>query len=124
MTRPLAIIDWTEVDNLLMAGCSGKEIAGHIGINCNTLYERCTKDKDIPFGEYSQQKYAKGESLIKAKQFQKALGECLDGDNTLLIWLGKVRCEQRESKEETRSIVKEELASFLALIKAQSPVKE
>lgn len=94
--RPQANINWKEVDALLVAGCSGAEIAGNLGINKATIYDRCEKDKGIPFSEYSQQKKEKGKSLLREQQFKKALGITDKGDNTLLIWLGKTRLEQSE----------------------------
>lgn len=94
--RPQANINWEKVKSLLEAGCSGREIAGNIGIAANTLYARCVQDNGIEFSEFSQQYNAKGESRLLAHQYAKALGITNEGDNTLLIWLGKVRLKQRE----------------------------
>ena len=98
--RPQADIDWNYVDELLHARCSGREIAADLGINPHTLYDRCLSDHGVMFAEYSQQKYAKGDRLLKKQQFDKALGLTKDGDNTLLIWLGKTRLEQKEMPTE------------------------
>jgi len=98
--RPQSNINWDEVDVLLVAGCSGRQIAGNIGISTDTLYDRCLIDKGVQFSQYSQQKNEKGESLLKAHQFAKALGKTTDGDNTLLIWLGKTRLKQAEHRIE------------------------
>jgi hypothetical protein len=92
--RPLIKLDWDKIDELLVKGCSGREIAGNIGIDPNTLYEKCLKEKDITFTEYSQQRYEKGESLLRSVQFDKAL----NGDNMMLIWLGKNRLKQRDKQ--------------------------
>ncbi len=97
--RPLADIDWKKVDDLLVAGCSGIEIASYFGLHKQTIYERCEKDHGISFTEYSSQKYAKGDSIIRAHQFAKAIGKTTEGDNTLLIWLGKNRLKQRDIQE-------------------------
>lgn len=97
--RPEITLDWKKIDDLLICGCSGRQIAGHIGINPNTLYERCVKDNGITFTDYSQQFYAKGESLLVAQQFLKAIGKTTEGDNTMLIWLGKQRLDQKENKD-------------------------
>jgi len=94
--QPKAIIDWKKVDDLLISGCSGREIASYLGLNPHTIYDRCLSDNGIAFAEYSQQKSAKGEAILKAHQFAKALGKTKDGDNALLIWLGKQRLGQRE----------------------------
>lgn len=94
--RPQSEIDWKKVDDLLMAGCMGTGIAHYLGIAPCTLYDRCLIDKGIPFSEYSQQKKEKGDEILRAHQYAKALGLTDKGDNTLLIFLGKVRLKQRE----------------------------
>jgi hypothetical protein len=91
--RPQVNIDWNLVDKLLEAGCKTTEIAAHIGCCPDTLYVRCTKDKGLTFSAYSQEKKQKGESLLRAAQFNKAM----KGDNTMLIWLGKHRLDQHEN---------------------------
>lgn len=95
--RPQAEINWDKVKSLLEAGCSGREIAGNIGISAHTLYDRCMTDNNIEFSKFSQQFHAKGESRLLAHQYAKALGLTTEGDNTLLIWLGKVRLKQKEN---------------------------
>lgn len=90
--RPQKPIDWDMVDQLLMAGCSGTEVAANFNIHRDTLYDRVVKEFGISFTEYSAKYEEKGKSLIKLKQFEKAL----EKDNTLLIWLGKQRLSQRE----------------------------
>ena len=89
-------IDWEEIDGLIMAGCHGTEIAGHLGITVQTLYARTKKEKKLTYHDYSASKKAKGESILRAHQYNKALGLTDKGDNTLLIWLGKTRLGQKE----------------------------
>jgi len=101
--QPPAKIDWKRVDDLLIAGCSGREIASNIGLSPDTLYLRCVTDNGVQFSEYSRQKSEKGESLLRAHQYAKALGLTDKGDNTLLIWLGKTRLKQRETDEQVVS---------------------
>ncbi len=96
--RPKAVIDWVIVDAKLEAGCSGAEVAAFLGLDKKTIYERCVTDKEMPFSEYLQHKRAKGESLLREKQFHKAMGYTDTGDNTLLIWLGKQRLKQTDIK--------------------------
>lgn len=89
-------IDWDKVDELLMSGCLGTEIASYFGLNPETLYNRTKTDKGMGFHDYSASKKAKGESILRAHQYAKAIGLTEKGDNTLLIWLGKTRLGQRE----------------------------
>lgn len=92
--RPPIQLNWNKIDDLLVQGCSGREIAGNLGINPNTIYEKCLLEKGITFTDYSQQKYEKGDSLLRSAQFDKAL----NGDNMMLIWLGKNRLKQRDKQ--------------------------
>lgn len=96
--RPPIELNWDEIDELLTCGCSGTEIASRIGMHRVTLYEKCLVDKGISFSDYSLQKYAKGDALLKEQQFKKALGLTDVGDNTMLVWLGKNRLKQRDKQ--------------------------
>lgn len=91
--RPLLDVDWKVVDEYLETGCPGTKIADAIGISADTLYDRCEKEKGVTFTVYSQQKRTKGDALLHKLQFDKAK----EGDTSLLIFLGKVRLEQRET---------------------------
>lgn len=102
--RPKAIIDWDLVNDLLIAGCSGAEIAGELGLYPNTIYDRCEKDHGLPFSEYSQQFYSKGNAILRRHQFLKSIGKTDVGDNTLLIWLGKTRLKQKEEQNIEQNI--------------------
>ncbi len=94
--RPKANIDWDIVDELLEADCEGTEIAAYIGIHPDTLYLRCQNEKKMGFSEYLRLKKAKGNSLIKVKQFEMAVK---DKDKAMLIWLGKQRLGQKDKVE-------------------------
>ncbi len=99
MGRTLLDIDWEKVDQLLISGQKGTEVAAYFGIHPNTFYRKVEEEKKISFSEYLQQKRAHGDGLLKAQQFAKAMGYTDKGDNTLLIWLGKTRLEQKEHVE-------------------------
>jgi hypothetical protein len=89
---PRKIIDWEKVDRLIEAGCSGHEIAPAIGISSDTLYERCVLEKGMTYSDYSSKLRAKGDGLLKAKQFQLAMS----GNPAMLVWLGKNRLGQKD----------------------------
>lgn len=97
MARPKTNIDWETVNDLLEADCEGTEIAAYLGIVPDTLYKRCKETHKLGFSEYLRQKKAKGNSLLKAKQFEKAMS----GDKGMLIWLGKQRLGQSEKTRQT-----------------------
>jgi hypothetical protein len=90
--RPEITIDWDEVESLVKAGCSGIEVSAQFGIHHDTLYDRCVKEKKMSWSDYSAKMKAKGDILLHQKQFEVAL----EGDKTMLVWLGKQRLAQRD----------------------------
>lgn len=94
--RKPAVIDWELVDRLLVSGCNGTDIAGHIGIHHDTLYGRCMSDKKTSFTAYSQQKRSSGNCLLRVAQFDQAVRK---RDRGMLIWLGKNRLGQSDKAE-------------------------
>ena len=97
-------IDWKQVENLLMAGCSGAEIAASLGMHPETLYDRVVKEFKISFTDYSYKYKQKGDSLLKAKQFESAIK---DKNIPMQIWLGKQRLGQKDKTDlEVNSVSK------------------
>ena len=98
--RPKAVIDWKLVDEYLRSQCDGAHIANILGIHPNTLYLACEEKFKINFSEYSQQKKGEGQELLRARQFKAAM----DGDKTMLVWLGKQYLGQREKTDSNLNI--------------------
>lgn len=96
MSRPELEIDWQKAEEFMMAGSPGTEIAAYFGMHPDTFYKKVEKHYQMGFSALLQEKKSKGEVFIRAKQYAKALGLTDTGDNTLLIWLGKTRLNQRE----------------------------
>lgn len=111
MSRPEKPIDWNKVDQLLMSGCKGTEIAPHFDMHYETFYDRVKQKYNVGFTEYCSLKKEQGDSLLKAKQFEKAM----KGDNSMLIWLGKVRLGQREASQSDSDIL-QTLQDFMKFI--------
>lgn len=93
--RPEKPIDWDLVDRLLSYGCTGTQIAARMDIHEDTLYARTIKEKNCFFSEYLASKQKKGETYLLEKQHEVAL----EGDRTLLVWLGKQRLKQSEDPQ-------------------------
>lgn len=93
--RPKATIDWNKVGQMLEANCTAVGIAAALGIEEDTLRKRCQVDNKCTFSEFSQEKRAKGDDLLRAKQMQIAMS----GNVTMLIWLGKNRLDQSDKRE-------------------------
>ncbi len=93
--RKKAIIDWNAVDQQLIAGYMGTEVAAHLGVAPETLYRHCRNEKKVDFSVYLQEKRAKGNGLIKLAQFDEAIN---NRDRGMLIWLGKNRLGQSDKE--------------------------
>lgn len=106
-SRPIIPIDWDQVDKLLMSGCLGTEIASAIGCCPDTLYQRTLQEKGMIFSEYSRKKKEKGDTILRHAQFAKAA----KGDNTMLIWLGKLRLGQRDPDKGDTFVISQEAAA-------------
>jgi hypothetical protein len=121
--RPELIIDWEEVKKLLRAGCTQTEVAGAIGISLSTLKAKTEATHGIPLSYYAQEHRKRGEAYLRLHQYEKAIGTTKDGDNTLLIWLGKVRLQQKEPTEK-REVSPELVKGFEGLMNEITKMQE
>jgi len=97
MAYKKANIDWNIVDKLLRKRVSGVNVAARLGIHENTLYQRCKKDLGVEFVAYAQKKKAEGADMIGEKQFDVGM----DGNVSMLIWLGKQYLGQTDKADHT-----------------------
>lgn len=116
--RTIKPIDWDKVDELLIAGCLGTEIAACFGIHHNTFYDKVYQKYGVTFSEYQQQKASVGDSMLRKTQFDVAQ----DKDKTMLIWLGKQRLKQREPEAAIQLTTVSAAEKFIELM--ESNVKE
>lgn len=117
MTRPEIPINWEKVDELLMSGSPGTEIAAFFGMHEETFYNRVEKKFNTGFSVYAAEKRATGEAMLRLHQYQKAVGLTKKGDNTLLIFLGKQRLGQRDNPQE--KTVSEDVMKAFELLMGQ-----
>lgn len=94
--RPVKPIDWDQAERLLEAGCLGTEVAAYFDVHPETFYRRIEEKFGFGFTEFMAQKRQRGCSILRAAQYKKAI----KGDNSMLIWLGKQRLDQRETPNE------------------------
>lgn len=114
--RPETPINWKVAEDLIISGCPGTEVAAYFGIHADTLYRRAQSEKGMLYTDYAANFKQKGEAMLRAKQYAKALGTTKSGDNVMLVWLGKNRLGQKESAQDI-SIDKETVTHFNALMK-------
>lgn len=104
-------IDWNKVDKMLAAGCNGVEICGALGISYDTLTRACNREKKAEFADYSAQKRASGDNLLRMAQFKNAMA----GNVSMQIWLGKNRLNQTD-KPQSDHDSSEDLITGLAIL--------
>lgn len=92
---PHKIIDWAIVEELMEAGCSGVEIAAYFDVCNQTFYERVANEKKMTYTDYKEKMVQRGNIPLKKKQYDEAL----NGNVTLLIWLGKCRLGQTDKPQ-------------------------
>lgn len=100
--RPKFVVPWDIVDQMCEYQSPAVEVAACIGCHVQTLNERCKEDNGVSFSEYFAEKRQKGLSALRNKQYDMAM----QGDRTMLVWLGKQYLEQKDqSKVEQDSTV-------------------
>jgi len=95
MSRPLIEIDWDQVDRMCEYHCTGEEQAGILGIDYDTLNAACKRERGVGFSDYFKQKASGGKMSLRRRQFTSAM----DGNSTMLVWLGKNWLGQSDQPE-------------------------
>jgi len=93
--RPYFEVNWNTVDSMCAIQCTGEEIAGVLGCDYDTLATACKREKGLTFSEYFDQKRATGNVSLRRKQYSTAM----EGNPTMLIWLGKNWLGQADKTE-------------------------
>lgn len=93
MARPKKEINWEIVEKRMEAGCSGVEIAAVLRIQDDTFYRRFEEQYGKSFQDSKGSFHSAGDSNIKFTQYMKALS----GNIPMLMYLGKIKCGQRET---------------------------
>jgi hypothetical protein len=89
--RPPAVIDLLVVERAASIGCPVEDIAAMLGIAVRTLYNHMENDPAV--AEAIERGRGQGRGSVRRAQFEKAMG----GSDTMLIWLGKVLCGQKDT---------------------------
>ena len=77
--------DWKAFDVYCAAGCMKIEIAEAMTVSEDTIERRCKEKGFQNFTEYRDSKFGKRKAMLRVKQFEAAL----NGNVTMMIWLGK-----------------------------------
>jgi hypothetical protein len=84
--RPKIVIDYIEVEKLSNIQCTQEEIASFLNISVRTL------QRDAEFCRIYKKGMEFGKQSLRRMQWESAK----NGNNTMLIWLGKQYLNQRE----------------------------
>ncbi len=93
---PLTVINWKKVDSLCKKQNTGEEIASKIDVDYDTLQTACKREKGMKFSEYFLLKRKAGNVSLRKRQWMLAM----EGNPTMLIWLGKQYLGQADKIEE------------------------
>lgn len=89
-------IDWDAVKKLCKIMCTKKEIAGFLGVACNTLdYHVLLDGEAANWNEFNAEHSAGGKISIRHMQYQVAMR----GNVPMLIWLGKQALNQNDKSQ-------------------------
>lgn len=93
--RPLIPVDWDQVEKMCAIQCTGEEIAGVMGFSYDTLERACKREQNLAFAEYMAQKRQEGKASLRRKQYTTAM----EGNPTMLVWLGKNWLNQTDKQD-------------------------
>jgi len=85
MGRPRIKVDWNKVEQMCAIQCTGEEIAGVLGIDYDTLNSACKRENKLSFSDYFKQKGSVGKMSLRRKQYTSMM----EGNTTMMVWLGK-----------------------------------
>jgi predicted DNA-binding transcriptional regulator AlpA len=89
--RPPAVIDLLTVERAASIGCTVEDIAALLGLSRKTIYNHMEQDPEL--AEAMDRGRGMGRASLRRMQWEKAEV----GDTSMLIWLGKVLCGQKDT---------------------------
>lgn len=93
-------LNWDVVDALCGVRCTMVEIAAQLGCSPSTVTRRIKEKHDMTFRQYWETKSSTGTIALRRKQFQLAM----NGNVTMLIWLGKQALGQKDQAKVEQEI--------------------
>lgn len=107
--RPVYEIDYKTLDNLCGIMCTAEEISSLLEIDRDTLSAALKRDGHDGFSAYYKKKSANGKMSLRRVQYKAAL----DGNTTMLVWLGKQHLGQTDKQAIDIADVSEQRANEL-----------
>lgn len=100
MARPRADIDLAELQKLAEMQCTLEECAGFFGVSDDTINRRLKEAGYEGFAGFFKVHGAAGRSSLRRAQWRAAL----DGNPTMMVWLGKNMLGQTDKQEVSGNI--------------------
>lgn len=92
---PTSASEFIEFEKLLGMQCTLEEVAAWFNVDVKTIQARCEEYYQEKFSQLSLKKRDFGKISLRRRQWQKAM----EGNVTMLIWLGKQYLNQVEKVE-------------------------
>lgn len=93
--RPEKELDWSKLDAVLQFGARLLDCQGILDIGEETIQKKIRAKYNLTFGEYRELRM----STMRAKLLQKQFDVAMQGNVTMLIWLGKQHLGQVDKLE-------------------------
>ena len=110
--------DWTAIDKMCAIHCTGEEIAAILAIDYDTLSAACKRDHKKKLSDYISEKQCTGKMSLRRKQYTTAM----DGNPTMLVWLGKNWLNQTDKLPEDKTNEVDALIKAFAALSGKLPV--
>lgn len=98
-------IDQNVFESLCGIQCTEEEIMSVFDVSKDTLIRWCRNTYGSDFATVFKEKRTGGKASLRRAQWRKAV----DGDSTMLIWLGKQYLGQSDKMEQSLSLITEEV---------------
>ena len=95
--RPKHVVDYPTLDSLCEIMCTGEECASILNIDYDTLDKALKRDGNGGFTDYYKKMSSNGKASLRRVQYNKAI----DGNTTMLVWLGKQHLGQLDNAPPT-----------------------
>lgn len=92
--------DWLQIEECCEIHCTGEEIASIMRVSYDTLERRIKERYAISFAEYFAQRSSHGKKSLRRRQYTMAM----EGNPTMLIWIGKNWLKQTDAVEHSGNV--------------------
>lgn len=120
MGRPKKVIDWDHLDNLLTLGAGLIDCSELLKMSDDTIQKNIKEKHNCTFTEYREKKLANMRVKLLKKQFDVAM----NGNVTMLIWLGKQRLGQSEKTETTNRNVEMSYEAYVDEVRKKNAARK